>query len=290
METKTTVQSHHLMLPNGRMLSFGDPLVMGILNCTPDSFFDGGKYPSVDDAVFRALEMIEQGADIVDVGGESTRPGSAAVSVEEELQRVVPVIAGIRKKSKTPISIDTTKAAVAKAAVEAGADIINDISALRFDSRMTEVVRETSTPVVLMHMQGTPAAMQIAPTYEHVVEEIHAFFAERIEFCIANGIEKPRIVIDPGIGFGKRLEDNLAILANLGTFTSLGCPILIGLSRKSFIGKLVNEAGSDDRLGGSIAGALLAVQKGASIVRVHDVAETAQALRMMQALQPRRSA
>ncbi len=274
-----------MCLARGRTLSFAHPLVMGILNCTPDSFSDGGKFNSIDSAVAQAVRMETEGAAIIDIGGESTRPGAEQVSAEEERKRVVPVIAAIRTESDIPISIDTTKASVARAAIAAGADIINDISALSFDSEMAAVVRESQVPVILMHMQGTPQTMQQAPQYDSVVKEIIVFLQERKEFCELNGIAHDRIIIDPGIGFGKRLEDNLAILKHLQMFTTLNCPVLVGVSRKSFIEKLMGtHIPADSRLGGSLTAALISVQRGAAIVRVHDVAETVQALRLLEAV------
>lgn len=278
----TRISELHLL--RGRTLSFATPQVMGILNCTPDSFSDGGRYLSVDTAVAHALQMITDGAAIIDIGGESTRPGSEPISVEEELSRVIPVITALRAQSDIPISIDTTKAAVAKAALDAGADIVNDISALRFDADMISVVRDSQAPVILMHMQGTPQTMQQSPQYNDVIKEIISFFQVRIRYCIENGISQDRIIIDPGIGFGKRVEDNLAILAHITMFTTLGCPVLVGASRKRFIDVVMEtKKKADTRLGGSIAAAVIAVQNGALIVRVHDVTETVQALRVVQA-------
>lgn len=279
-------QITEMLLPRGRKLSFTVPQVMGILNCTPDSFSDGGRYPSVDSAASHALQMIADGATIIDIGGESTRPGSVAVTAEEELRRVIPVIERIRTQSDIPISIDTTKAIVAKAALDAGADIVNDISALKFDNEMLAVVREYQVPIILMHMQGTPQTMQNAPHYNDVIRELITFLQVRIRFCAENGIAQDRIIIDPGIGFGKRLEDNLAILKQLHMFTSLNCPVLVGASRKSFITTMMQtKTSTDTRLGGSIAAAVVAVQNGASIVRAHDVAETVQALRLLESIQ-----
>ena len=270
---------------DGRELPFTRPLVMGVLNVTPDSFSDGGKYAKPRSAARRASEMEKQGADIIDIGGESTRPGAEPVSAETELERVIPVIESIRKKSDIPISIDTYKAKVAEIAISAGADIVNDISALRFDAAMAEVVAASKVPVVLMHMQGTPDRMQQEPHYDNCVSEILKFFWVRIEFCKNAGIDKSKLILDPGIGFGKRLSDNTEILANLETFKSFSLPIMIGVSRKSFIG-MINPTGSEStkRIGGSIAGALLAIQNGANIVRVHDVAETVEAIKVIGAI------
>jgi dihydropteroate synthase len=261
-------------------------LVMGILNVTPDSFFDGGQFFHLESALGHARRLIREGADILDIGGESSRPGAQPVPEEEELRRVVPVIRAIRQESAVPISVDTYKAAVAEAALEAGANIVNDISALRFDSRMVEVVARAGVPVVLMHMRGEPRTMQQNPVYADVVREIKEFFAERIAFARAHGIEK--ILIDPGIGFGKTVEHNLEILRRLGEFRELGCPILIGVSRKSFIGRLCGTAENplppSERLEGTIASNVIAVLNGAQIVRVHDVAAHKRALAIVDAI------
>ncbi len=259
---------------------------MGVLNVTPDSFSDGGRWVSVDAAVTRALEMVAQGADIIDVGGESSRPGADPVSPEEEQHRVLPVLENLRQKSNVPISVDTCKASVARAALDAGADIVNDISALRQDSSMTDLLQRTKGPVVLMHMKGEPNSMQVNPTYQDCVREVTSFFEERLKYCESVGIERSRLIIDPGLGFGKRLQDNLDLLKQLSHFRGFGLPILVGASRKSFIAMVHRTGGSaEGRLGGSIAAALSALQRGANIVRVHDVAETAEALAIMCALQ-----
>ncbi|MCH9024735.1 MAG: dihydropteroate synthase [candidate division Zixibacteria bacterium] len=270
---------------DGRELPLSRPLVMGVLNVTPDSFSDGGKYAKPRAAVRRATEMIKQGANIIDIGGESTRPGAEPIDAETEIERVIPVIESIRKKSDIPISIDTYKARVAEIAISAGADIVNDISALQFDQAMPDVVANCKVPVVLMHMQGTPGQMQQDPHYDDCIGEIQKFFLDRIEFCKLAGIDKSKIILDPGIGFGKRLSDNTQILANLETFKSFSLPILIGVSRKSFIG-MINPTDSKaaNRIGGSIAAALLAIQNGANIVRVHDVAETVEAIKVIKAI------
>lgn len=256
-------------------------VIMGILNVTPDSFSDGGSHDSVDTALAHALAMIDDGADIIDVGGESTRPGAAEISVDEELRRVLPVIAAIRRSSDIPISVDTRHAEVARAAIGEGAGIINDVSALRHDALMAATAAATDVPVVLMHMQGTPATMQRQPYYENVTEEVKLFFEERLSFCRAEGIT--RVVVDPGIGFGKGLDHNLQLLRELRAFAPLGCPVLVGTSRKSFIGALTGaEVG--DRLPGSIASGLLAWQQGAGILRVHDVRAMRDALRVAEAI------
>ncbi len=261
-------------------------LVMGILNVTPDSFSDGGKFFTLESALERARQLIREGADIIDIGGESTRPGAEPVPEEEELRRVVPVIRAIREESAVPISIDTYKATVAEAALDAGANIVNDISALRFDPQMVKVVARARVPVVLMHMLGEPRTMQQNPVYTDVVREIKEFLGERIAFARAHGIEK--IIIDPGIGFGKTVAHNLEILRRLSELKELGCPILIGTSRKSFIGKLggteEHPLPVQERLEGTIASNVIAVLNGAQIVRVHDVAATKKALAIVDAV------
>lgn len=274
-----------IQLRCGRQLPLSHPLVMGILNVTPDSFSDGGLFDTNNTALEQAKKIEADGADIIDIGGESTRPGAEAVSEEEELARVIPIIEAIRRDSIIPISIDTYKANVAKEALEAGADMVNDISALRFDANMADVIADQKVPVILMHMLGEPRNMQTHPSYENCVEELLEFFTERIEYCISKGIDKSKLIIDPGIGFGKRLSDNLEIMSGLDKFEQFGLPILVGASRKSFIGMLHGSGKSaDQRLGGSIAAATAAVMKGASIVRVHDVDQTVEALRVTQAI------
>ena len=245
--------------------------IMGILNVTPDSFSDGGKYIIRDQAIVRAREMIEEGVDVIDIGGESTRPGSEGVSVKQELERVIPVLTEIRKITDIPISIDTCKESVARIALESGADMVNDVSGLRFDKKMIHLLREKKgIPVVIMHMQGSPRTMQETPYYEDPVQEILDFFRERINFCYKHGIEHNRIIIDPGIGFGKRQQDNMMILKKIGEFKCLGVPVLLGASRKSFIGRIfASEA--QDRLEGSLAAAALAFYSKIDLVRVHDV-------------------
>jgi len=269
----------------GRQLALTRPLVMGILNVTPDSFSDGSKYNSVDKAVERALEMETEGADIIDIGGESSRPGSEPVSEKQELERIIPVMKALKKHLKVPISVDTYKANVAKVSLEEGAEIINDISALRFDRQMAPLAAEKKVPVILMHMLGTPRDMQKNPTYKNCIQEINDFFENRIDFCIEMGIDKSKIIIDPGIGFGKRLSDNIEIIAKLGEFKKNNRPIMVGVSRKSFIGMISPESNDPARrLGGSIAAAVVSVLNGADIVRVHDVAETVEALKIYQAV------
>jgi dihydropteroate synthase len=259
-------------------------VVMGIVNVTPDSFYDGGKRFDSARAAADGFEMIESGAQILDIGGESTRPGAQAVSVDEELRRVLPVIRKLRKGSSVPISVDTYKEAVARAALDLGADIVNDISALRFDPAMAGLIAREGVPVILMHMQGVPRTMQREPHYEDVVREVRDFLAERGRLANQAGITREQIIIDPGIGFGKTLAHNLALLNNLQSLNSLGHPLLIGVSRKAFIGKILNVAGPEQRLEGSLAAAVAAALSGANILRVHDVSETVRALRVADAI------
>ena len=257
--------------------------IMGVLNVTPDSFSDGGKFFKVEDAVNQGMKMAEEGADIIDVGGESTRPGSDPVLIQEELCRVIPVIRSLFKKTDAPISIDTYKAEVAKQALDAGAQMINDISALRFDPEMKKVVSEYKVPINLMHIKGTPKNMQKNPWYEDVISEITEYLNESIKIAKDAGIDPEKIIIDPGIGFGKRLEDNLNVLKNLKKLSILGCPILIGCSRKSFIGKIL-DLPVEERLEGSLAALAVAVMNGANIVRVHDVKESRRATSLVDAV------
>ncbi|RKX61398.1 MAG: dihydropteroate synthase [Thermodesulfobacteriota bacterium] len=261
------------------------PYFMGILNVTPDSFSDGGKYYNVSSALQRAKELIEEGADIIDVGGESTRPFSEPVPEEEEIKRVIPVIKAIRNEfPDIPISIDTYKAKVAELALKSGADIVNDISALRLDPEMIKVIKDFQCPVIIMHMKGTPKTMQINPVYQNVVEEIKKFLEERISFLVNNGINFENIIIDPGIGFGKKLEHNLAILKNLESFHSLNRPILIGHSRKSFIGEITSRSVSQ-REGGTVGVSLFCFLKGVNILRVHRVDLNKDAIILFKTLQ-----
>jgi dihydropteroate synthase len=277
-----------LVLPRNRRLQLDRPLVMGILNVTPDSFSDGGRFVGLKASLGRARTMLAQGADIIDIGGESTRPGAMAVSEAEELERVTPVIAALRSESDIPISIDTYKAAIAEAALEAGADIVNDVSALRFDDRLAAVVAAHGVPVILMHMLGEPRNMQLQPSYNDCVGEIAEFFAERIAVAERAGIDRKQIILDPGIGFGKRLVDNLDILAQLNRFRTFQLPLLIGASRKSFI-KMVHDTGdgADSRIGGSLAAALVAARQSVEFLRVHDVAPTVEALAVFRAIEDR---
>lgn len=262
----------------GRALDLGRPAVMGILNTTPDSFSDGGIFLRRDDAIRRAIAMAEEGAAIIDVGGESTRPGAPPVSVEEELDRVVPVIEALHTELPLPISIDTSKPAVMRAAVAAGAGLINDVYALRAEGAI-EAAGDVAVPVCLMHMQGEPRTMQLNPVYTDVVAEVSDFLAARVAACLAAGIPAERLLVDPGFGFGKTDVHNLELLRRLDLIAGLGIPVLAGLSRKSMIGRLL-DLPVDQRLYPSIALALLAVHNGAAIVRAHDVGPTVQALRM----------
>ncbi|MCM2272670.1 MAG: dihydropteroate synthase [candidate division Zixibacteria bacterium] len=278
-----------IALSGGRQLSFERPLVMGIVNVTPDSFSDGGQFLLADHAVGHALRLVEEGADLIDIGGESSRPGADAISIEDEIQRVLPVIEQLRSQTEIPISIDTYKAAVAEKAILAGADIINDISALRTDAEMVRIAAQTGAPVVLMHMLGTPLTMQQNPCYDNCVEEILAFLAQRIAFATQHGVVRGKLIVDPGIGFGKRVQDNLELLAHVERFSHFGLPVLVGASRKSFIDKVAGTGASPaERLGGSIAAALVALLHGANIVRVHDVAATIEALRVAKAVVDKR--
>lgn len=258
--------------------------IMGILNVTPDSFYDGGKYTRVDAAVRRGIELLEEGADIIDIGGESTRPGAEPVSEEEELRRVIPVIEELSKRVKIPISIDTYKSKVAEEAINAGASIINDISGLRFDRRMPEVAAKYGVPVVLMHIKGTPKVMQQSPHYRYLIPEIIEYLRESIVIAKEAGIDEELLIIDPGIGFGKLPEHNLEIIKNLKEFTKLGKPILIGVSRKSFIGKVLNDAPPEERLEGTMAAVAISVLNGANIVRVHDVAAISKVVKIADAI------
>ena len=258
-------------------------LVMGVLNVTPDSFSDGGCFFGPEKAIEHGLLMAEQGADIIDVGGESSRPGADAVSPDEELRRVIPVIAGLASRLEIPISVDTYKARVAEQAIEAGAQIINDISGLRFDPQMPRVAARFDTPLVIMHIKGNPKTMQQAPSYNDVMGEIIASLYERIERAEQQGVDPHQVIVDPGIGFGKRVEDNLSILNRLDELAVLERPILIGTSRKSFIGAVLDQP-IDQRVIGTLASVAVSVLKGAHIVRVHDVAPVRQAIDMVDAI------
>jgi dihydropteroate synthase len=261
------------------------PLIMGVVNITPDSFYDGGRYALPERAIAHALELVEQGADIIDIGGESTRPNAIAVSENDELARVIPVLEGLAPQVTVPISIDTTKSRVAQFALDAGASIINDVSAIRQDPGMADVIAQSGAAVVLMHMQGTPQTMQRSPQYADVGAEVLQFFEERIEAALLAGIARTNIILDPGFGFGKLLSHNLDLLRELSSFMMLNCPLLVGLSRKGFIGNIVGKA-VDRREWGTAAAVALAVDRGAKIVRVHDVAMMIDVVKMAAALSP----
>ncbi len=265
-------------------LSLSRPLIMGIVNVTPDSFSDGGDRFQAEAAIAAGLAQAEAGADLVDIGGESTRPNAEPVSPQEEQRRVLPVIEAL-VKAGIPVSIDTRHAVTMAAALDAGASIVNDVTALTGDPKSLALVAERRVPVILMHMQGTPQTMQKAPEYRDVVTEVSTYLMGRAQVCEAAGIVREDICLDPGIGFGKTMAHNLALLAGLKSLVDLGYPVLMGLSRKSFIGRLAGGAEPKARMPGSIAGALASVAKGASILRVHDVAETAQALAVWSAIE-----
>ena len=267
----------------GRILKLDVPRVMGIVNVTPDSFADGGEHATVEAAIAHGLKLAGEGADILDIGGESTRPGAEDVSLDEELRRVVPVIEALANRVSIPISIDTSKPEVMRAAVEAGAGMVNDVYALRREGAL-DAAAALGVPVVLMHMQGEPRTMQANPHYDDVVGEVHRFLAERIFAAEMAGITKKRIVIDPGFGFGKNVQHNLQLLAQLRRFTELGVPVLAGLSRKKTIGELTGRDDPHDRVFGSVAAHLIAAQNGATILRVHDVAATVDALKVWNAV------
>ncbi|MEW6324457.1 MAG: dihydropteroate synthase [Nitrospirota bacterium] len=286
---------HHPRAPSRYLLHCGGhrlnlsarPHVMGVLNVTPDSFSDGGRFVSATSAVERAERMAEEGADLIDIGGESTRPGAAPVPLEEELRRVLPVIERLAGRCRVPIAVDTSKAEVARRAIAAGAAMVNDVTALRGDPAMAEVVAEARAPVVLMHMRGAPATMQRAPRYRSLMGELLRFFRERIAAAGSAGIDRRRIIIDPGIGFGKTVRHNLQILGQLERLAPLDRPILVGPSRKSFIGKILGLP-VEQRLEGTAAAVAAAVLHGAHIVRVHDVAAMARVVRMADAIRRER--
>ena len=265
-------------------LSLDIPRIFGIINVTPDSFSDGGEALAVDDAVARGRAMIEAGADVLDVGGESTRPGSEPVSSEEEMSRVVPVVRGLADLGFI-VSIDSRRASVLAGAIEAGAKIVNDVTGLSGDPDSLGLVSTSGLPVILMHMQGEPGTMQDNPHYDDAAMEVFVYLKERVEVCEEAGIDRGRIAVDPGIGFGKTLEHNLDILNRLDLYRDLGCPVLLGASRKSFIAMISRGEGPKDRLGGSLAAALSAWAQGVRLFRVHDVAETRQALDVWRAIE-----
>jgi len=257
--------------------------LMGVLNVTPDSFSDGGRFFKLEEAVKQGIKLAEEGADIIDIGGESTRPGSEPVPIEEELRRIIPVIEQLAQIIKVPISIDTYKSKVAKEALDAGAWMVNDISGLRFDPEMKKVIAEYDVPVVLMHIQGTPRNMQENPKYENLLEDIKSYLNQSISIAEEAGIGEDKIIIDPGIGFGKTLDDNLKILKNLREFKSLEKPVMIGVSRKSFIGKIL-DLPTDERLEGSLVSMAVAIMNGANILRVHDIKESKRVAKLVDAI------
>ena len=265
-------------------LELDQPKIMGILNVTPDSFSDGGKFLERSNGVPHALQMVADGADILDIGGESTRPGAQEVEIEEEIVRTAPVIEAIRKSSDMPVSIDTRKSVVATAAINAGATIVNDVSGFEFDPRLSEVVALSGLPVCLMHSQGDPETMQKDPRYDDVLLDVYDFLQGKVDEAVADGIPRDRIIVDPGIGFGKTLDHNIRLLRGISLFHALGCSILLGVSRKRFIGTLGNAPEADQRVSGSVAVAMAAVSQGVQILRVHDVAETRQALSLHMAV------
>lgn len=265
-------------------LELNQPKIMGILNVTPDSFSDGGKFLERTNGVPHALQMVSDGADILDIGGESTRPGAQEVEIEEEIARTAPVIEAIRKSSDMPVSIDTRKSVVATAAINAGATIVNDVSGFEFDPRLSEVVALSGLPVCLMHSQGDPETMQKDPRYDDVLLDVYDFLQGKVDEAVADGIPRDRIIVDPGIGFGKTLVHNIRLLRGISLFHALGCSILLGVSRKRFIGTLGNAPEADQRVSGSVAVAMAAVSQGVQILRVHDVAETRQALSLHMAV------
>jgi dihydropteroate synthase len=273
-------------LPDRVLRLDGRALVMGIVNVTPDSFSDGGRFAATEAAVAHALELVRQGADLLDVGGESSRPGSEPVPADEELRRVLPVVRELAARTAVPISVDTTKAAVADACLAAGAHVVNDITALRGDPDLAAVVAARRAGVVLMHMRGTPQTMQDDPRYDDVTAEVCRFLEQRLHAAAAAGIDSGRVVLDPGIGFGKTTDHNLELLARLGAVRALGRPVLLGVSRKGFVGKVLGDRGVGERLAGSLAVACRAVVRGdTQIIRTHDVRETRDAVRLLAAIE-----
>ncbi|MCG7946824.1 MAG: dihydropteroate synthase [Candidatus Thiodiazotropha taylori] len=268
----------------GKPLDLSQPRVMGILNLTPDSFSDGGRFTARDAAIRHALQMIKEGAAMVDIGGESTRPGAQPVTAQQEMDRVIPLIEALAGEIEVPISVDTSKAEVMREAVSAGAGMINDVMALR-DSGALQAAAEAAVPVCLMHMQGEPRTMQCNPHYDDVVEDVKTFLQQRLDACLASGIPQDRLIVDPGFGFGKTLSHNLALLDNLQDLEQLGVPVLVGISRKSMIGTLLGDRAVEERLYGSLAAAVMAAMKGSAILRVHDVRATADALKIVSAVQ-----
>ena len=276
-----------LSQPRGRIagLSLDRPRIMGIVNVTPDSFSDGGQFATTEAAIAQGLRLVEEGADILDIGGESTRPGSDAVPLDEELRRVIPVVEGLRAKTDAVISVDTRKSEVMRQAAAAGADILNDVSAFTYDPEALEVAAETGLPICIMHALGDPKTMNDNPKYDDVVLDVFDYLESRIQACVAAGIPKAKLIADPGIGFGKHLHHNVAVMAGLALYHGLGVPILLGASRKKMIGQLCNVDAAKDRVPGSLACAIAGAAAGVQIIRVHDVAETKQAIEVWRACQ-----
>jgi dihydropteroate synthase len=269
----------------GSLTQAPDPVLMGILNVTPDSFSDGGEFFGIKPAIVQAKKMLDEGADMIDVGGESTRPGSDPASTEEELRRVLPVVRGIlESRPETKISIDTYRASTAETALDAGARVVNDVTALRGDPRMAGLVAERGCPVVLMHMLGEPKSMQRDPRYENVVREVRDFLVGRVKHAVSAGVREENVILDPGIGFGKTLTHNLELLNGLNVFVELGFPVLVGTSRKSFLGKILGSDAVGDRLFGTVATNVIAYERGATLFRVHDVRANKEALRVAAAI------
>jgi len=267
----------------GKRLDLSTPRVMGILNVTPDSFSDGGDFVAPDSALMRARQMVEEGADIIDVGGESTRPGAQPVSEQQELDRVIPIIQAIVSELPVPVSIDTSKPVVMSEAVSAGAGLINDVMALQAPGAL-QVASDLEVPVCLMHLQGQPRTMQQNPHYEDVLGDIMKFLAGRVQICEEAGINRNRLLLDPGFGFGKNLQHNLLLLKNLRKLAAMGLPLLVGISRKSMLGMILDNSPADARLYGSLAAAVMALERGVSILRVHDVKPTVDVVRVVQAV------
>jgi dihydropteroate synthase len=286
MENKSWHQMTPLPLTlRGRSFVWGDrTYLMGVLNVTPDSFSDGGKFNTRDNALAQAQYLVDAGADIIDIGGQSTRPGAAEVSLEEELNRVLPVVQALRLYTQVPISVDTTRASVARAAIEAGADIVNDISGGTFDPDMLSVVAQLKVPIVLMHIRGTPQTMQKLTDYQDLIAEIYQFLESRIAAFVTAGVERSKIIIDPGIGFAKTYNQNLELLRRLPEFRSLGCPMLVGPSRKSFIGHILNQPDPKARVWGTGAACCAAIAGSADILRVHDLPEMRDVCRVADAI------
>ncbi|MEX0270235.1 dihydropteroate synthase [Leptolyngbyaceae cyanobacterium UHCC 1019] len=273
------------MLIRNYSFSWGDrTYIMGVLNTTPDSFSDGGEFNTVEKAVVQARSLRDAGADILDIGGQSTRPKAAAVSLPEELQRVIPVIEAVRREMDLPISVDTTRSTVAEAAISAGADMINDISGATYDSAMLSTVAKLGVPIILMHSRGTPQTMQQLTDYQDLIGELMTFLQERIEVAVTAGVQRDLIAIDPGIGFAKTYAQNIEILQHLSTFQALNCPLLVGVSRKSFIGHILDQPNPKQRVWGTAAACCAAIAQGADILRVHDIREMHDVCRVADAI------